>query len=122
MYSLYRSKPKIASVNINTKQYVLHNTYSVYINMQLLQQSQKFSAQFIADDFRLIRFYMNTILKGIQSGSATGGMSGDSVALRTVFVIFQLINKNIQSNNLSAVGGLLQQLQFQLQGVSGFFF
>lgn len=91
---------------------------SIIIELQVLQQTQTATASSIAASLKGIQVSLQAVLDGIKSGSATGGMNGDHDALRSVFIIFQLINTNIQSGNMSSVGGLLQQLQFLLQGVS----
>lgn len=69
-----------------------------------------------------IRFTLDAVLKGVESGSALGGMSGDHDALQNVFIIFKMITVSFQSGNMKEVGSLLQQLQYLINGLREFLF
>lgn len=90
---------------------------SVIIQLQLLQQTAAAPAKEIQAAFRSMRTQLNAVLKALQSNNALGGMTSDQDALKNIFIIFQMINTNVQSGNTQQVASLLKQLQYLLNGL-----
>lgn len=62
-----------------------------------------------------ITLSLQGIVKGLQSNSATGGLSGERDLLQNIFFTFKLLQ--VRGQDSSVIGALLQQLSFLLDGL-----
>lgn len=94
---------------------------NIYIELSILlnniQVSGRLNVSQITATLKSLTISLTATLKGLQSGSQTGGLSGSRDLLQNIFFTFSLLQEQLSNGQSSAVNSLLQQLSFLLDGL-----